>query len=183
MAPQHSSLGIPLLCIGLFWVALIYGIAVASIPYNPLSMPRIITMNLQTIIPQGWAFFTRSPREEMNYYYRIEEDALVLQPYQNANWKTALGTSRMGRVKSMELAALNSMVQPEDWYHCDKGIAVCDDWKTLPRVALRNGFRHPQICGELILEKKEIVPWAWSKDIHQDQVPSKIVKLFVVCSN
>lgn len=175
--------GVFLLVIGLFWATLIYWIAVASMPYNPVSVPRIISINLQTVCPQGWAFFTRNPREELTYYYRFQEDKAVLQPYHNSQAANLFGIRRTARLESMELATLASSVKAEEWVACESGIRANDTLNLLPKIVVQNHFNQPKICGDILIEQKELVPWAWSKETQHDEVPSKIAKLLVICTH
>ena len=179
---NNTNLGVPLFIIGSFWVVVIYGILVASLPFNPLSVPRILTINLQTICPQGWAFFTRNPREEQTYLYRIIEDQPVLQPVHNSRASNLFGAERRARLESMEIAMLAESVKADKWFNCEDGIGQLDSLNQLSTVKIRNNFSHPKICGAILLEKKEQVPWAWSKEISAGEVPSKIAKLLVLCS-
>lgn len=179
---KPNQLGFPLLLTGLFWAVVIYWIAVASMPYSPVSVPRIISLNIQTFWPQGWAFFTRNPREERTYFYRMEGDEAVIQHFHNSRAVNLFGARRNARLESMELATIAESIPESSWLNCAEGIRHQDSLAYLPSVKIRNSFRYPKLCGEILIEKKEPVPWAWSKDTSEDEVPSKIAKINVICT-
>jgi Sporulation delaying protein SdpA len=52
------------------WSVSLCVIAVASLPYSPVSMALGVEISVKSLLPEGWGFFTRTPRAIDLYLYR-----------------------------------------------------------------------------------------------------------------
>ncbi|GAA0553438.1 SdpA family antimicrobial peptide system protein [Chitinophaga japonensis] len=112
------------------FVAGLFEIIVASMPSNALT-PRYKTRKLlNSLLPEGWSFFTRNPREEMADIYRVEGQYLVRITDCNSEPANFMGFSRKSRKAGMELSAIAGQVPARYWYkyhavYADPGKDVC----------------------------------------------------------
>jgi antimicrobial peptide system SdpA family protein len=166
-----------------FWLFFVYQIAVASMPYNPLAKSRITMINLKTVIPEGWAFFTRSPREPQLYVYQKKGDNWEKVSFTNGSPKNLFGVSRVARASGLEIGSLLENARPSDWVSCDAHSRKCVDWDCLEAIPAVNAAYYPVYSGEIIVEERQILPWAWSRSCKPDLVPTRVVKLNALCLN
>lgn len=180
MTRQKTLLGLSALAIGAFWTLLVSQVLVSSMPYNPLSNSGLANLNLRGLIPEGWAFFTRSPREEQYYLYRMENGRPVCLNRTNAHYSNWFGLSRAMRANSMELGTMIEKIPKSDWTESPAGFHDTD-LSCLAPVPVVNTALLPAYQGEYIVTSKEPIPWAWSKSCNPETVPCKIVKIKVLC--
>ena len=81
----------------LLTMALFFYILVISVPNNVLSLNNSVLNNskMNALIPEGWAFFTRSPREEQIYIYSYKDLRKV--SLKNTDMSQYLGIKRKNR--------------------------------------------------------------------------------------
>jgi len=156
----------------------------ARLPTNAISLPWSERVNASLWAPQGWAFFTRDPREAQ--VTPFVQDTLGnwrsarLAPY--ARPKYAFGLNRRPRAQGVELGILLALMQRTQWHHCDDDIAVCIG-KLSVDASVTNESPIPSLCGYVALVWQEPLPWAWATVDDRETMPSEIVRLQVTCSN
>ena len=153
-----------------------------ALPVNPIKLPLEQSVYPQVWVPQGWKFFTRSPREE-------EVGAFVRAP--GGGWVTGLigangsaanlfGLRRATRAQGIELGLLVTAVDKDAWQPCKERLEVCVE--KAPLVGnVRNVTPDPTLCGEVGLTLQPPVPWAWSRARRKVTMPSKAVRVNVQC--
>jgi antimicrobial peptide system SdpA family protein len=172
-------------------LALIVGLLVfliaASVPESTIKVSKISRMQLTRIVPEGWAFFTRDPKEPSFILYEITDKGQLRRFIQRPGTPRYLfGMNRRARVVSQEYGRLQEYVPVADslWREIEGPIekyAHLADSLTVTKIP--NSSRFPLINGIFILQKIEPVPWAWarSKNI-EAYTKSKICKIHVVKS-
>lgn len=170
-----------LLCI--FW-GLLFIYSIHSImPYNAVTLPFQRLIKTQAFFPQGWKFFTRSPREDASDAY-VKDDSnnwgSIIQS--NSSPINFFGASRMTRAKSVEsaLLLLSAAENKIEWVKCDESPQICAE-KIPSNGEIINTSPVPYICGEVLFILQPPVPWAWSRSKKPINMPSKIIKTNVVC--
>lgn len=168
-----------------FWSILIFKVTVAAMPYSPFSGSQIDTYNFRNMMPQGWGFFTRNPREENYFIY--QKDTLgnyALSVNSNNGLKNLFGIKRTSRIQSMEIGVLIQRLEKYDWISCPEGNNKCAaQIDTLSPIAVLNTTTSPTLCGELMLTQKQTVPWAWGKHYYEIDMPAKTIKINSICFN
>ncbi|MER6161027.1 SdpA family antimicrobial peptide system protein [Streptomyces sp. NPDC001868] len=137
-----------------------------ALPSSAVTTPEVVASRqyVRQVWPQGWSFFTKSPRSPTNGAYRISSDgpprSLLIGP--NATPSNVFGASRRVRAQGPELATLMSTTPERAWKKCD-GYTVSDcgvgEFRKAPKV--RNDSPIPTLCGKTVLTLEEPVPWAW----------------------
>lgn len=169
--------------VALLWGTAIFNSAVSALPFNPLTGSKIDAMEYNVLLPQGWAFFTRNPREEQYYVYKEEGKKLVPLLYTNSSYKNAFGFTRKVRIRGVEMGGLVSQLEQMEWLKCEDGIlseCVIEN-QDYEAIILANNANHPTFCGNLWIEKKPLVPWAWSRAEQAVNMPSEFIKINVSC--
>ena len=146
--------------------------------------PFRLRINTVALAPEGWAFFTRNPREAVVLVHKMRDigrwERLSLANFTPGN---LFGLRRSSRLLTTEMALLLRGIPSDRWVPCRASIPEClarekpatfTVEKKTPAVA--------SLCGETVLQVVEPVPWAWSSSRDRIRMPSKILKLKVRCS-
>lgn len=157
-SPEHvGRLGLAV--VATFAIIAVYA-AHAAIPESPLTLPLESKGGISQVLPEGWAFFTRDPREpDVDVYAPLGDSwTEVDQSYHGAG----LGFDRSSRHRSRELGyLLTELPASEDWQVCSRALEECLAESRPDEVAnLFPGVR--ALCGQLAILVAEPIPWAWA---------------------
>lgn len=141
---------------------------VASVPPNILwgrtQLPEV-RANLNKIVGQDFAFFTRSPETDEIDAYRLTADgigpSLLVTP--QARTANLLGLSRNQRAQGPELAILLREVPTSGWIDCstlDRSACIAA-LSGAPKAQLRNDSPVPTLCGDVALSIESTTKWAY----------------------
>jgi antimicrobial peptide system SdpA family protein len=166
--------------IALAWVVIMVYSVYPALPYNPVYLPGAAQTNSLVLAPQGWAFFTRNPREERLLVYGRGPDGwrpLLLGP--QARLRNKLGLARKPRAQGVELAQLVEQAQ-NAWEPCDADFHVCLT-RMSSETQVRNSGPNRTICGPVVVVAQEPIPWAWLREPEPVTMSSRILVLKVLC--
>jgi antimicrobial peptide system SdpA family protein len=152
----------------------------AALPAAPFQLPFVQKRLIQTVLPEGWAFFTLSPRSPDVVVFGAGPGGTWHQLTLNAHSGsgTLLGLNRRNRSQGTEVASVANQVPPEVWSECDRAPLDCLNTLT-PQRTVPNTAIQKTLCGELGLIMQEVLPWAW-RDLPAN-MPSKVVRVVVTC--
>lgn len=164
-------------------VALIF-MWLAYVPPNPLSLPWSPSQqqDFKQFVPEGWAFFTRDPREEdFMLFGRSASGSWVNKLIGHASEpKQLFGWSRISRAQGLDLGVLASEVSIKSYASCDAA-SVSDCFAKLPPlVRVKNAAPHPLICGRSLLIFRKLVPWNWAT-FARVTMHARVANLDVIC--
>ncbi|MGK5730262.1 SdpA family antimicrobial peptide system protein [Streptomyces sp. URMC 124] len=133
-------------------------------------------------VPQGWAFFTKSPQsEQMGAYRPHGDDApgnLSLTPQGKAS--NLFGLSRRQRAQGPEEALLNASVP--GWDPCqDTNDACLRAAAARPAHAVTNTSPQPTLCGDVVMTNERPVPWAYRDLSPETSHITRTVHLRITC--
>ena len=168
-------------CVAFLWAAAIGPVLLGSMPDSPLRPSLSFRQDVIAIAPQGWAFFTRDPREPVDRVYTRSGPEWVQVTYTNSSRRNWLGLKRDARALNVELASLLSEVDPALWRNCPGRLETCLRERDVPAVAVVNRSRIRALCGEILVERRPPAPWAWSRAKRPVLLDSKIARLDVRC--
>ena len=157
---------------------LIINIFLITVKGNPIEITNEVDSRVFNFIPQGWAFFTRDPREAQITIYRIENDS-VLKPYpqRHSSLNNLLGLKRtsskiLTELQLLKLKTSDSLYSDVKWnYQVDK----FEKFK-IKRFEYKNEIYDPILLGDFIVVYQKPVPWAWSKSIKEIKMPAKVIR-------
>jgi antimicrobial peptide system SdpA family protein len=162
---------IPLVLIG---VVGFYSL-ISSLEFNPLSISQKKSKMIFTLVPQGWGFFTRDPREAQTLIYTKTSGGFELVNKSASEPEYLFGLSRMSRRKNIEFGYVFSQIPDSLWVdHSD--IVICD---SLRPYHIKNAYLNPVCRGEFVVVSKDPIPWAWSKSYYSVEMPFKCCKIYV----
>lgn len=163
----------------LFWASILFYTLVNSVGINPLLPSYKNKVNLVSLIPEGWSFFTRNPREEQIRVYKEADGKLVNMTHSNFSLYNKLGFARYTRSRSIELNSLLASVRETAWVDCGHKLQYCLKTHALNSIPVKNTTTVQSLSGTLIIEKREPVPWAWFQSGKEIIMPGKIIKMEV----
>lgn len=163
-AERMARLGF--LLVGGFLVALLIAGLIVQLPVNALVSPsRAQRDAAQTVWPQGWAFFTKSPRSvEIIPFRRVSGHWRLAAMTPQVRLANAFGLSRRQRAQGPEVAILSDAIPSSGWTACD---AYSPDecspvLQRLAPVQLQNTALDPSLCGQILFALGRPVPWAYA---------------------
>jgi antimicrobial peptide system SdpA family protein len=163
----------------LFWATALFLTLVANSEVNPVLPSYKNKINFVSLIPEGWSFFTRDPREVQTLVYKEVNGKLESINHQNFSAFNSFGFGRYTRIESLELALLLASINDSLWVKNDGDIFSFYKKDLLKTHDVRNTSNTQYLAGTLILEQKEPVPWAWFQSGKDIIMPSKVIKLEV----
>lgn len=145
---------------------------------NPVRLSYTSVQELYSVFPQGWAFFTRNPKEEVLQLYQLDQGKLLLVNNSTSlSFKDFFGFKRRTRKVSAELAEIIKKVPVKSWKEY-RGREVSEVLKSLMLSdTVPNVFEEKLLTGEYIVYRSKRVPWAWSKS--SVKLPYRAVKIYV----
>lgn len=154
----------------------------SAMSFNPVRLPFERLVGIEGWLPQGWAFFTRDPREERLLVYRRQGSSgwqpAWLTPHGRP--QNAFGLDRASRAQGVELGQLYEKIRPASYETCEGPLAVCLE-RSKPVARLRNRMPRKTLCGELAIVKQKPLPWAWSAWETSSHMPILTARLEVRC--
>lgn len=153
---------------------------VAALPDSPIHTSSLTQLNVVSVAPEGWAFFTRSPREDNLFVYEKNKDnAWQLVNIPGGSPSFIFGLDRSGRAFSAELKMLvDQLPDPAEWISSEVNLKQFLSVDTLPVKHVIDRSAIQRCKGELIIQKVAPVPWAWAK-YKNVTMPYKIIKIYV----
>lgn len=173
-------------CIALSAVLLLAMVnAAAILPASPLIPQTAINAlePIRSLLPQGWGFFTKNPREPVLSIYAYRSGSwIAISEGSSTSPKRAYGLDRTARTEQYEIEDLLKQADRIPWTDCsvrDLGSCLADGYNGHQQpVSLRS--EHPRFCGNIALVTTDPVPWAWAN--HLLAQPSRYKLLTSSCS-
>jgi len=179
----RSRLLFVFLLLGIFGIGMISVVAVGSLD-TTLGLPLSVKLNVNYFSPQGWAFFTRDAREDKVIFLKYGQSA-KLDRVQRAIFSPeyCFGLNRQVRKISLEYSLFTTQMDSLRWIDFAGNVDSLSRFtRTLSPIEIENRSLSPNLCGEIIVVKAKIKPWAWAR-FPSVNMPSKIMKLYVTCSD
>ncbi len=166
------------------WGVVALYVAQVHVPRNVLTLPgqSQVKYTVANFAPQGWAFFTKSPRDPDVLPYGQNPNgtwtSLNLAPH--ANPHNAFGLDRRSRSQGIEIALLLDRATDKDWKDCEDDLNGClADARPVRKVA--NPSPEATLCGTVALVQEKPVPYGW-RDLTDDRLmPERFIVLDVSC--
>jgi len=157
-----------------------------ALGYEPARLPKseALAPYLRTLFPQGWGFFTKSPRELEIHASSVSRGTLEsLNQAPNAQLKWFYGFDRTPRVQEFETIHFVQEMANIPWTSCDGPVtANClDKARTQSIPILEHPFAHQTYCGSIALVESKPLPWAYANRGFTESRSERIKMLTVQC--
>ncbi|HVG60573.1 MAG TPA: SdpA family antimicrobial peptide system protein [Hyalangium sp.] len=155
----------------------------SALPYNPIKLPFEDRVDVKLVLPEGWAFFTRDPRDERMMPFQRGEHGGWVAANKTPNFQpqNSFGIDRAARAQGVELGLLLDGVRGEERLSCEEDPLVC--LERAPVAQARNTSPRPSLCGQVGLVFQKAVPWAWARSSKDKKIimPSKVMRMDIQC--
>ena len=155
----------------LYYVALLGCVSFAllrllqiSIGSNAIDVSFSEKYTASLFFPEGWGFFTKSPRDTKYVLYTASPGGLPLESvtYKNSSRQNLFGFSRASRRLNLEFSKFLPAIQSKCWHSLPDGTTT-----GAPAAVTTVAFSTKQFKmlkpGMYIVKKFDISPWAWAK--------------------
>jgi len=182
MIKEKSYIIVFMLC-SIFTFLFIAGVFLYTVENNPIKLNVNLENKIFTFVPQGWAFFTRNPREaQIVLYKRNEFNKFEEIDQRHACIGNLFGLNRSASKIMSELQLIknktnDSLYKNTQWNYQNN---IYTD-VSIKAVSVKNQMKNPILCGEYIVIFQKAVPWAWCKSLYKIKMPAKIMKLNITC--
>lgn len=163
---------------------LVLGIALysvhASLPSNALHLPFADVVDIKTLLPQGWGYFSGDARQPVATAYLRDDGGWrrLDAPHQGAP-ALLLGLDRSGRLPEKEIGYAEAAAKRAPVECRDADLACLAD---LPEMGEgENPVVDPQLCGDVAVVRRDPLPWAWADSAERDRMPATVVRVELSC--
>jgi len=172
-ATEWTSAALASVALSLFAILVLVAYSgILVIGSSALSLPgeNLYREQVATFFPQGWAFFTRSPRTAELLAYELELDgelhSLVLGP--NAQRRWSFGLNRTPRTQEFEYSIIAQELSDDSWHSCEGPATVSCVREMQSRgaetVSVSNDLPAATICGEIVLVRHTAFAWVYANE-------------------
>jgi antimicrobial peptide system SdpA family protein len=140
-----------------------------------------VRFDLQVLVPQGWAFFTRSPQEKTVVpYKRVDNRWARADSLPQSRSENLFGLSRHQRTQGTELGFLASLVP--SYADCQGYLTEClaEPTASVWKIANPTNTRH--FCGAIRIVQQEPVKFAYRNSTPEQVRVESFADLEVTCS-
>jgi len=120
--------------------------------YSPLFFSK--KLSEENMLPQGWGFFSKNPRDVVVSVYDYNTKANLLIP--RSSYKYFFGLSRKQGKLAMEIGALAGEIADSLWVKDFEANYELGEF-----VHKKSIFKNKLLCDTIVLANKERKPWAW----------------------
>ena len=180
---RSTSLGVLALVQCGLLAAFAITVAVAAMPFNTLNLSDDLRSTVMSLIPEGWGFFTKNPRDPEIQVAVLHNGRLEkLNIVSSFEAKYAFGFNRLSRAQGLELDNLLGQLQTSGlWHDCQQNVSDCAQTLQVQK-RLVNSAQFPTLCGDLVLYQSRPIPWAYRNIKPTLNMPSRQTRVEVVCS-
>jgi antimicrobial peptide system SdpA family protein len=161
------------------WALAVAWAATSSLPYNPLSPGLSAERRTRLVLPEGWGFFSRDPRErDLMVVRRAHGDWRIEPPHADAS--NLFGLLRKSRALPVEASQVISELQ-QPFAPCSGDFRPCLD--AAPIHELPADRARPFLCGDVAFLRRAPVPWAWSGLLAPERMPTDVLRTHIRCDH
>jgi len=170
-----------------FWVLAGGFVYLTNQPENVLTTSWQLSAKtaVQTVMPEQWGFFTRSPREdELLPYRENSKQWSSASAYPHSQAQYFFGWNRVSRAQGIEIGMLFKDVADREWQPCpgDTPVTMCLEGRAADAewVHVTNQSPEPTLCGRTAISRALPPPWAWA-NIGQAKQDVSVIYLDATC--
>jgi antimicrobial peptide system SdpA family protein len=179
---EIARLGRRIAAVAVLALVLVVYVLQAALPVTAFTLPFDKSQQIRSLVPEGWAFFTKSPRIPDPTIYGLDSGGgwrtLTEGPQANPTRDSLLGLDRLSRSQGTEVAIVTNQVPANAWTECNRQPTDCLS-PLSPVGTIKNFSTHHTICGDVGVAIQEVLPWAWHG--LSTEMPSKVVRVVVTC--
>jgi antimicrobial peptide system SdpA family protein len=179
---NNKSIVVYFLACFVFWLSILSVLMISSLPETIITMRQLDKIRATAMVPEGWAFFTKNPREENIVLFNKQGDKWKLKTIRTGSSENLYGLNRNSRMGSQELGMILLNLGEPNWKNI-KGkindpanLLILDTMKAKEVVTIS---RYPLFSGVYVVQQAGLVPWAWYTSNPNIILDSKVCKIKV----
>ncbi len=129
-------------------------------------------LSISEIIPQGWGFFTKNPRDVVVQVYDYSTGESLIHPHSSPFY--LFGLSRLPSRLIMEIGAVAPNIEDSLWV---KDYQNTNEYKEGSFVSKKPLFKYPMLNDSIVITNQERTAWAWHKYKAKLSYPKNYVKI------
>jgi antimicrobial peptide system SdpA family protein len=150
-----------------------------SAPASAVRLPLVSAQTVRMVTPEGWAFFTASPRSVYPQAYLMSPaGSWVYESGSLAGPSDLFGLDRSKRAMETEIALLLQDVPSTRWQHCSSAPVTCLSTAKVTEH-LVNTSTLQNLCGDVGIVEQQVLPWAWRGT--PTTMPVQVLRAEVTC--
>ncbi|WP_298251975.1 SdpA family antimicrobial peptide system protein [uncultured Arthrobacter sp.] len=141
-------------------------------------------VEIMSVAPQGWSFFTKSPRDPQIEPFAASDSTLEsVAGFPNTRAENLFGLSRHGRSQGVETALLMAALPDANWITCDSpALDTCaEDLMSSTLHPVTNTVPSPSLCGEIVLVESTPVAWSYRDHTELSESAESGLRMDVKC--
>ncbi len=160
-----------------FWLICIFFIFSASISNEIVYSNKKYKKTIAAIVPQGWGFFTKSPKEQTYVCYKFYKGAYVPVTLANFSAGNLFGLSRKSRVVGYETSMLLEKIAGIPGWNNGKGEhhLLHKPAATYP-LRIEKHLNHFE-NGKYLFIRYYTIPWAWNGQGQEKNRPYEYLEI------
>lgn len=169
------------------WLVIVLYVAQTFLPPNVIRLPYQdeLKIPISSLAPQGWAFFTKAPREpRLSVFVLSEGDGGMSKVGPNGSIDYGWGLSRAFMLQQADAGRIASELSTDTWMECDDratqvtcvAAATAADPVVVPMPSV-----HSLPCGEYVFAMTEAVPFAWREISDERERALSAVRVDLAC--
>jgi antimicrobial peptide system SdpA family protein len=179
--PLAITLGATALGVGIGWAIVAGYVVHTQLPASALRLPgqQEVREDIRRVLPQGWAFFTRSAREpRLEIWEQSSQGWRSVDNVGQAMTRSFGGWDRGPRARVNEAALVATSIPARRWKACAGDLGTC--FGSAAPAAITNPTTQALLCGTVGLSRREPLPWAWAGTA-EESMPVTVTVVTVTC--
>lgn len=152
----------------------------ASLPTNALTLPFNRSVDVRSVLPQGWGYFSGDARQPLSTAYVRDGDGWQqVGGGHQGSVGDLFGLDRSGRLAEQEIgfAEAGATGEPRQCRlsdeDCLKGLEVAGSGE--------NPIANPTLCGDVAIVRRDALPWAWSSSSSRQAMSATAIRVELSC--
>ncbi|WP_187977863.1 SdpA family antimicrobial peptide system protein [Mycetocola sp. JXN-3] len=158
----------------------------ANVTPNIVQLPlqSRVSQVVQSIMPQGWGFFTKPADSSIVSIYRNAAPLRDIGLGANSEVSWAFGLDRTSRYQGLEIASLLDGIEKQAWTECDSIEDATTCISGLPiAIPVLNVLERKTICGPVAFVAQGVSQWEYRRFAGEILIPREAIALEVNCGN
>jgi len=141
-------------------ISIVFYTLLLNVHENPITTSyQLENEQYQSLFPQGWAFFTRSPKEFQLSLYEISEAKYVLIDLKNAQAKQYFGLNKSNRIVHHKLIQIAREIPNEHWVPYSERINNINI-DSVNEYKLKSHLKELP-TGKYLIKTEKPLAWTW----------------------
>lgn len=152
----------------LYFIATIFILSIGQNVYQE-NYSNLTQKTINSVLPQGWGFFTRNPKETKYKIYSNVQEELNLINRKNSSPSNLFGLSRKSRRFGYEFSKIYTSINSKKWIKNDSNDITDLNLTNSDTIYIDTSYLLIK-KGKYLVVKYENIPWAWASQMNNDKI-------------